>query len=315
MVCLFFISILSCEFGEDGHKNVQTEYITQKIEIEEVDSSVEENNIEKDSVVPDKQEDIGYLLKETTKAKTEIEVLHNTIRELRDSRSTFITITIIVLIVIVITILYILYKLGDKMEYNDGSLNIANNKLNRQNLDLVNLSKKVEELNRDILNLGGRQTSSKDLKLSSDLENRINKLELKISLLDNKTTYPQSLGNSMVSTPIINESHEDSLESSKISKVGYADINKGSYFIEIMNSQKETCVYKVTFETQKSGYFDLISLDKIKYRNGWDDVIDYEGDCSMEEASSYTLIEHGVINKYDEKIWEVTKKLKIRVSK
>ena len=306
MACLILVSFFSCELREGKDVDKQTDYPTYQVE--ETKPSEKEENSEQDTVASLNQNDIDYLLKETAKVNSEIDELNKDMREFHDSRNTYITISIILLIIVIALVLYVFYKLGDKVDYKD-----MENRLKGQKNELTNLSQRFDSCLRDVQNSSGRQTSPRTPVRSSELENRINKIEMKMSMLDRNTTSMSSLGNTVATSYTTNNPHEDSLETAK--KVGYAGINKGTYFLDIMNSQKETCVYKITFNTQDSAYFDLISLDKIKSRNGWDDVIEYEGDCSMEEASTYTLLDRGSIKRFDDKTWELTNKLKIKISK
>ena len=98
-------------------------------------------------------------------------------------------------------------------------------------------------------------------------------------------------------------------------KTGYAKLNSQNYFVEIFDSYQEGCVYKISFKSDGKGEFDLITLDKIKSRNGWQDVIEYDGPCTMAEATSYKLGRPGIIEKIDNQTWEVKQKLKIKISK
>lgn len=105
---------------------------------------------------------------------------------------------------------------------------------------------------------------------------------------------------------------------SDFSKQGYATLNSGKYFFNILESNQEGCVFHINFKSPDmgEGEFDLISLDKIKSSNGWQEVINTTGDCTMEEATDYKLEKIGICQKMpDEKTWEITQKLQIKILK
>jgi hypothetical protein len=252
------------------------------------------------------------LTHELDRTKNEVKLLKNSVNEFPSP--SLIPLVLIILLIFIIALVIIYIKLGEKISYQDFDSMIGSKISNKVDNDLFNLSTRIRNLEHDVSYLGGSKNTSNDSVNNSGFENRIAILEKKMYLLEKKSLTQNSF-ESPTSIPTKTNNKDESKEYQMPSKVGYANINNKTYFMEVLNSIKETCVYKITFKTQDSGNFDLISLDKIKYRNGWDEVIDYEGDCSMEEASSYTLIEPGIIKKLEEGIWEVTKKLKIRVSK
>lgn len=101
-------------------------------------------------------------------------------------------------------------------------------------------------------------------------------------------------------------------------KEGYTKLYNDNLFINIYDSNEEGCVFKIYLKDQDNGEFDLISLDKIKSRNGWEKVIDTErGGCSLEDATSYELKEKGKITfekkDGDDKIFRITQNLRIKL--
>jgi hypothetical protein len=98
----------------------------------------------------------------------------------------------------------------------------------------------------------------------------------------------------------------------RTTKVGYANINTGKYFTKILDSSQETCVFSINFMSETKGEFTIISLDKIKSRNGWQEVVEYTG--SIEESTSFKEVDKGICEKVDDITWEVTRPLKIRLT-
>lgn len=140
--------------------------------------------------------------------------------------------------------------------------------------------------------------------------NRISLLESQIKELQSRLTDESS------STRIdMNTSTIDSNQNTKTSaynRIGYAKINTERFFTEIFDSNHEVCVFKIQFSSENVGSFNLISLDKIKSRNGWQKVVECTG-VSIDTAKDFQLIEEGVCKKIDDATWEVTKLLKIKL--
>ena len=96
-------------------------------------------------------------------------------------------------------------------------------------------------------------------------------------------------------------------------KMGYANINSGNIFTKIFDSAQESCVFSIKFKSATKGEFNIISLDKIKSRNMWQEIVEYTG--SIEDATSFKVEDYGICEKYDDVTWQVTKKLKIKLQK
>ena len=97
----------------------------------------------------------------------------------------------------------------------------------------------------------------------------------------------------------------------------YAKANSGKFLVQITDSQQEGCVYVINFVNKEEGKFDIVSLAKIKPVNDIMDVIELApGSCSLEDATTYNVIDKGLCRKVEGKpAWEVTKKLIIKVTK
>lgn len=313
LVITWVISILflSCDdiLGSDQSPNRTTQKVEKNDELPN-----DKKTTGQDSVLPmDLNAKVNELELELINTKNELKHLQIAIKESESSGFTSFIIPIaLFVIVIALVILYI--NLGGKLSYQDVD-NIINKRIdNREQNNYFN--NRINDLYQQVNSLRASiKTSNGDSAKSSGFESYIAKLEARMSILE-KNNMAQNQVAIAVSSPISGTSHkEDRNETPKVLKIGYTEINKSKYFMEVFNTKKETCVYKISFRSSDSGYFDLISLDKIKSRNGWDDVIDYEGDCSMEEAKSYIRLDYGEVEKYDDSVWEVTKKLKIRVTK
>lgn len=95
----------------------------------------------------------------------------------------------------------------------------------------------------------------------------------------------------------------------------YMKNNTDKYFTEILDSDQEVCAFVVEFtsEDQHQGEFSIISLDRIKSKDGWEKVVDCIG-CSKADATSFMVLERGICVESNG-ILEVTKNLKIKLVK
>ena len=95
----------------------------------------------------------------------------------------------------------------------------------------------------------------------------------------------------------------------------YMKNNTDKYFTEILDSDQEVCAFFVEFtsEDQHQGEFSIISLDRIKSKDGWEKVVDCTG-CSKADATSFTVLERGICVETNG-LLEVTKNLKIELIK
>ena len=82
-------------------------------------------------------------------------------------------------------------------------------------------------------------------------------------------------------------------------------------YLYVKKANENTDVFETITVTE--GKFNIISLDKIKSRNGWQDVVEYKG--SIEDATTFQVEEFGICKKIDDVTCQVTKKLKIRLIK
>lgn len=96
-------------------------------------------------------------------------------------------------------------------------------------------------------------------------------------------------------------------------RTGYANINSGNIFTKIFDSAQEGSVFTINFKSENKGEFSIISLDKIKSRNGWRDIIEYTG--SIEDATGFKVDELGICERADAEAWQITHPLKIKLLK
>lgn len=301
---LFLIS--SCELLGDKTDSPQGESKVEVPKIEVLPDSIKNKMIEQDSLVRNLIAKIDSLTLGLNETKSNVSDVKSKVDNLRpNSVWSFISITafIIGLIALVMSV----FKAKGLKRIEIESIFA----------DCMDQSTRLKAIKKQIENLQSSSRGSSShgkQQQSSDIESRLNSLEVTMKQVVEHINNPTTSNVSSPREPD-NQSPSYRREQPSFVKVGYAKLNSQNYFIDIFESNQEGCVYKIQFKSPTRGEFDLISLDKIKSRNGWQDIIEYEGPCTMAEATSYKLINPGIIEKYDSKTWEVKKKLKINIYK
>jgi len=199
------------------------------------------------------------------------------------------------------------------------ALSLLRKGVSREKVDAIfshNLekSRRIVELRVAVSQLQSAQNNNK---VSQSVNSSLQNLDVRLRTIESALSRISSKSNEVYSThsssnfPRQEQNRQPSAPD--YIKMGYANINTGKYFTKILDSNQETCVFSIKFKNERKGEFTIISLDKIKSRNGWQEVVEYTG--SIEDATSFKEIEKGICEKYDENTWEVTKPLRIRLLK
>lgn len=251
-------------------------------------------NAEQDSLISSLTEKIDNLQKEFNSVKNEN-------KELKNNKGIYWWLSIGAIILSFISILIAIFKRGVNKQ---GVRDIA--------LEGVISSQQFHELQSGIMSIRnmlhhGERVSKMSMSYDSDIESRLRQLENQV--------FKQTVNNG----PILQQNHTISQESNvtdnkpEYQRIGYAEINSGNIFTKILDSSKESCVYSIKFKDSSKGEFTIISLDKIKSRNGWQDVVEYTG--SIDDATNFKIERCGICEKCDDAAWQVTQKLKINLYK
>lgn len=175
-------------------------------------------------------------------------------------------------------------------------------------------SKRIAELKMAVIQLqsglNSNRTSSSVNTSLQNLDARLRSVESYVSRLSSKANESQNSSNLSVTH------RQEQLRQTKdleYLRMGYANINSGNIFTKIFDSAQESCVFSIKFKSANKGEFNIISLDKIKSRNMWQEIVEYTG--SIKEATSFKVEDYGICEKYDDVTWQVTKKLKIKLIK
>ena len=290
MICI------SCDWIDESDKKENKEVKT----IEVFPDSVRQYLIEQDSLKRGLISKIDTLTMELNLSKSEIEKLQSEITQLKSPGRFLACIALFSLLISIVAIIMSIIRTNKKVnrwEVEEMTRHTARGLLK----DIEYRMTRAETNIKDI----GKQPSKSNYtdgyadKKWLDLEMRIKRLE------DNGSTNP------MPTYPTTPKPHLN--VETRATRVGYANINTGKYFTKILDSNQETCVFSIKLKNETQGEFSIISLDKIKSRNGWQEVVEYTG--SIEDATSFKEVDKGICEKVDESTWEVTKPLKIRLFK
>ena len=252
---------------------------------------------------------IDTLTIELNASKDEIGQLKSAIYELKSPSSFFVILASCSLLFSIIAIIMLIIrtnKKADKWEVKDITKELVREQI--KGLDI-----RMMRIESDIKGLGKSSLASKMPCSSNSYDKQILDIELRLGRIEKSF----NVASSNFHTYDNHSSQETTAaKESEIMRTGYAKVNDHEYFTEIIESKQEGCVYVIKFISKDEGEFDIISLDKIRSVNDLKEVVDITPDsCLLSEAIDYKLIEKGRCKKVDEKLWEVTKKLTIKVFK
>lgn len=179
---------------------------------------------------------------------------------------------------------------------------------------------------KDIIDNQLKKKGLSDLKIRvQDLENRrvpqssvgnsgndkVTCLERRIAELERKLSDSQQ-PRTLTAAPAVHAERKE-IPSQRL----YANMNSNEYFMSVVETKQETCVFVLELSSPTSGEFDIISIEKIKQRNGWKDIVEVDciGDCLVSEATTSKTISKGKCEKLSDGSWKIVKNLKIKLSK
>ena len=280
--------------------------------IEVFPDSVKQHLMAQDSLTKQLVLKVDSITKELNNANNSIEKLQASLKELRAPGRILIYVVFMALLLSIISII-VVYCITRKKVDKWGARDAAKNYIEDPNTNLARHISRIEfninDLNKKMQSANSSKSDDSkkfmaDYTLNEKIEAEINKRRMsgKSEKADNTTNQ---------------QLQESTTFKSHLIKNGYAPIHTGGkYFVDIVDSRQESSVYSLTFTSNDSAEFDIISLDKIKSINDRNDIIELApGSCLLEEASNYIVKEKGLCKRIDENTWEVIKKLNIKVSK
>lgn len=302
VVCLATILTLSsCDFFSG--KQPDQDSVDNAAPVEGISQEIKNKNEAHDTLMNALVLKVDTLAQALSQAQKENAELKVQVAKLESPKSTWGYMTLVSLAIAIIALVLSLLRKGLSREKVD---EIFCNNLNK--------SKRIEKLKEAVSELkSGLNGNRVSLSVNTSLQNldtRLRSVESSVSRLSSKTNEVQNSSNPSVAH---RQEQSSQIKDLEYLRTGYANINSGNIFSKIFNSAQESCVFSIKFKSENKGEFNIISLDKIKSRNMWQEIVEYTG--SIEEATSYKVEDYGICEKYDDVTWQVTKKLKIKLIK
>lgn len=303
--CALFVSSCDIIGGSETHKEVEVKQIV------ELPDTVKQHLIKQDSLYSGLIAKIDTLTMELNTSQQKIAQLQGDLEKLEKPRSLWTYLTVAgILLALVALILHFLRESG-----------IKKNEVIALFRNCLDESKRLKELQEKVENLGNSKKSSTNSRymqtgsVSKKAEDRIAAIEARITEVIDVLKRHDNEIKSYSGTKAMSPSTPTNSKQPEFSKEGYAKLNSGAFFFEILESNQEGCVFHINFKSENRGEFDIISLDKIKSRNGWQDVVEATGDCTMADAKRYDVVSKGICVKTSDGYWEVKNNLKIKISR
>ncbi len=304
IVCIIVIfTVSSCDFfnEKEASKDVQDNAAT----VEGISQEIKDKIKAQDTLMNALVLKVDNLAQALTQAQSENAELKAQVEKLESPKSTWGYMTLAAIIIAILALVLSLLRKGVSREKVD---EIFSNNLDK--------SKRIADLKAAVNQLQlGQSNNRVSQSVNSSLQNldvRLRSVESTLSRLNSKTNEARDTSNSSTNH---RQEHPRQPKEPEYLKMGYANINSGNNFTKIFDSAQESCVFSIKFKSPSKGEFNIISLDKIKSRNMWQEIVEYTG--SIEEATSFKVEEYGICEKYkyDDVTWQVTKKLKIKLQK
>ena len=295
------LALSSCDFFSE--KQPVQDTVDSSATVEGISKDIKNKIAAQDTLMNALVLKVDTLAQALSQAQKENAELKVQVAKLESPKSTWGYMTLASLIIAIIALVLSLLRKGLSREKVD--------EIFCNNLDK---SKRIAELKDAVSQLQpGLNGNSVSLSVNTSLQNldtRLRSVESSVLRLSSKTNETQNSSN-----PSVTHRQEQLRQTKDLEylRMGYANINSGNIFTKIFDSAQESCVFSIKFKSANKGEFNIISLDKIKSRNMWQEIVEYTG--SIEEATSFKVEDYGICEKYDDVTWQVTKKLKIKLIK
>ncbi len=291
------LALSSCDFFSE--KQPVQDTVDSAATVEGISKEIKNKIAAQDTSMNALVLNVDTLAQALSQAQKENAELKVQVAKLESRKSTWGYMTLASLIIAIIALVLSLLRKGLSREKVD--------EIFRNNLDK---SKRIAELKDAVSQLQPGLNGNRVSLSLQNLDTRLRSVESSVSRLSSKTNETQNSSN-----PSVTHRQEQLRQTKDLEylRMGYANINSGNIFTKIFDSAQESCVFSIKFKSANKGEFNIISLDKIKSRNMWQEIVEYTG--SIEEATSFKVEDYGICEKYDDVTWQVTKKLKIKLIK
>lgn len=297
VVFLVLSALLMVMAGCDNNQPTQPDSNVSNIEM--LSDSIKQQLVKQDSLSKELLHQVDILTTELNSAKSEIEQLRTSVEQ-KEAQGFLWNILPLIIGCLALIIAIIVGVCTRHDVEKDDVRSIFNEHM--RNIGLSDVKRSVQLL----MNNRNQQKVSNNVSIGDivALEQRIKTLESRIANVERSVSPP---------TPV--KPDDPHMGGMPISKHLYANSNSKEYFTNVLETKQDTCVYVIDLSSATKGEFDIISIEKIKQRNGWDSVIEYTGDCTINEAKSFKTNKRGKCEKVSDGTWKVIEKLKITISK
>ena len=303
------LSLSSCNRGAEDNKMETNESVS----IEGIPEALKKHLSEQDSLSREMVAKIDSITLQLSSSKKQIESLQAEVMRIQEPGQILACIALVALLLSLAAFIFAFVKTRNALDKKKAE-SFINDYLEKC-YDNPNTSiGKIKTINAHVQGIESRIRSkysdyqgTTDNSSINEFEKRLTDLERIVNLKNQRNSISASSSNENF-TP-----KQEQITKSESAKFGYANINTSNYFMDLLDSKQETCVFSIKFKGDDRGEFNIISLDKLKSRNGWQDVVEATGDCTMAEAKSFDVLELGQCKKIDANSWEIIKKLRIKI--
>lgn len=266
VVCLATILTLSsCDFFSE--KQPVQDSVDSAAPVEGISQEIKNKIAAQDTLMNALVLKVDTLAQALSQAQKENAELKVQVAKLESPKSTWGYMTLASLVIAIIALVLSLLRKGISREKVDEIFSC--------NLDK---SKRIAELKVAVSQLqSGLNSNRASLSVNTSLQNldaRLRSVESYVSRLSSKANETQNSSN-----PSVTHRQEQLRQTKDLEylRMGYANINSGNIFTKIFDSAQESCVFSIKFKSANKGEFNIISLDKIKSRNMWQEIVEYTG--------------------------------------
>lgn len=133
--------------------------------------------------------------------------------------------------------------------------------------------------------------------MSYDMNQRFETIEYYLNELKTKDNNNRILSNST----------EDAISQ------GYFSFPISQTYFKFQKDKSEDSFFSATINGDKGSY-ELLTIEKIKYEDGLENVIKFVGNVRKSEAKEYKVVEEGVVSKLDSSdLWKILKPLVVEL--
>ena len=304
VMLIAMISVTSCDFLSDD-KVVKQEPQYNKSTIPTIEDSIKNRLLRQDSLYNGLIQQIDTLTNALNESNAKVDELKQQVEAKEAPNILWFIAIFVALILGIISIAEMVVSRGVYVRGDELSTFVKNNFKK-----FINDSGIGNYINQQINSTHHESLASNNNRahINPNTQSDLNTLYSRIKIIDQKLL---KIENDLTNSGVKTFSPSTSIGSKK----RYVKAFSANFFMELLLSNSEGCVFEVELTSDTSGEFTYLSIDKLKSKNGLESIVEYEGNCTLDEAKDAKILVKGLCKKTDNDVWEVTKKLKINISK